>query len=214
MGNSGSHQNKIGPPNVDVVIEGRTIVLRPLSENEINERYLSWLNDPQINQFLEIRYRKQTMADIYGYVNGLRTSPGCEIFGVFARKSNMHVGNVAVTHFNPNHQGTAIYGIMIGEQRALISGLGAETEALIIEFLFRQPEIRKIKAGCHSENHKSWQLIESLGFKREGVLREEAVLSSSKICDVYLYGILKKEWMEHRNKIPFLHHMKVIDKRK
>lgn len=209
-----SKENKIGSPNVDVVIEGRTIVLRPLSGNEINERYLSWLNDPEINQFLETRYKVQTVADIYSYINKLRASPGCEIFGVFSKKSDMHVGNVAVVQHNPNNQGIASYGIMMGERRALISGLGAEAEALIVEFLFRHPEIRKVKAGSHSTNYKSWQLIESLGFKREAVLREEAVLSSSKICNVYLYGILKKEWLEQKTKVPFLSYMKIIDKRK
>ena len=213
MINLDSKKNKIGPANVDVVIEGRTIVLRPLTENEINEGYLSWLNDLEINQFLETRHRKQTVTDIYNYINRLRALQGCEIFGVFSKKNDVHMGNIAVVQFNLNNQGIAAYGIMMGEWRALILGSGAEAEALIVEFLFRHPEIRKVKAGCHSENHKSWRLIESLGFKREAVLREEAVLPSSKVCDVYLYGILKKEWMEQRMKVPFLSHMKIIDKR-
>ena len=206
--------HKISPVNVDVVIQGRTVILKPLTGHEINERYLTWLNDPQVNRYLEIRHKKQVIGDIYSYVNGLRATPGCEIFGVFSKKNRMHVGNVAIIQFNPNNQGIAAYGIMIGEQRALIAGLGAEAEALIVEFLFCQPEIRKVKAGTHAENQKSWQLIESLGFTREGVLRQEAVLTSLKICDIYVYGILKNEWMVHRDKIPLLRHMNIIDQRK
>ena len=64
---------------------------------------------------------------------------------------------------------------MIGEPRALMLGSGAEVEALIVEFLFRNPEIRKVKAGAHAENHKSWRLLESLGFKREAILRQSRV---------------------------------------
>lgn len=208
-----SKENQIKSVNVDVLIEGRTVVLRPLTENEINEKYLSWLNDPETNQFLETRYRKQTLADIGNYINKLRSSSGCEIFGVFSKKNDIHVGNVTIIQFNPNNQGVATYGIMMGDERALISGLGAEAEALIVEFLFRHAEIRKVKAGCHSQNVKSWRLIESLGLKREAVLRQEAVLPSGKICDVYYYGVLKKEWMEHKSQIPFLRHMNIIDKR-
>ena len=208
------NENKINTPNVDVIIEGRMVVLRPLSEKEANERYVSWLNDPQINQYLETRHKTQTLADVYNYINRLRLSPGCEIFGVFSKKNDAHVGNVAVVQYNSNNQGVASYGIIIGEQHALIAGFGAEAEALIVDFLFKQPEIRKVKAGCYVDNYKSWQLIESLGFKREGILREEAVLSSSKVCDIYVYGILKQEWLEQRSKILLLKYMTIIDKRR
>ena len=86
MATLSSNKIKILPPNVNVVIEGRTIVLMPITGNEVNEKYLSWLNDPELNQFLEIRYRRQTIADIYDYINGLRLSEGCEIFAIFLRK--------------------------------------------------------------------------------------------------------------------------------
>ncbi len=210
-----NNKNKLSTHNVDVIIEGRTILLKPITENEINDRYLSWLNDPETNQFLEIRYRKQTIEDIYNYINGLRSIKGCEIFAVFSRKNSIHIGNVAITHFNVNNHGTAIYGAMIGDPRARMLGLGAEAEALIVEFFFSNPEIRKVKAGAYEENIKSWQLLESLGFKREAVLRKEAVMVSSKICDSYLYGILREEWMAQRQKLLFLlRNIKIIDKRK
>ena len=206
---------KLLPPNVDVIIEGRTIVLKPITKNEVNERYLSWLNDPETNRFLEIRYRKQTIDDIYVYINGLRASKGCEIFAVFFKQNAVHIGNVAITHFNVNDHGTAIYGAMIGEYRARTLGLGAEAEALIVGFLFSNPEIRKVKAGAYEENVKSWQLLESLGFKREAVLRKEAVMVSSTICDSYLYGILREEWMEEREKLSFLlRYLTIVDNRK
>lgn len=210
-----NEQNKLLPHNVDVMVEGRTIMLKPITENEINQRYLFWLNDPETNRFLEIRYRKQTIAGIYDYINGLRSSKGCEIFAVFSKKNNTHIGNVAITHFNVNNHGTAIYGAMIGDPRARLLGLGAEAEALIVEFLFSNPEIRKVRAGAYEENIKSWQLLESLGFKREGVLRKEAVMVSSKICDSYLYGMLREEWLAQKPRLArLLRDIKIIDKRK
>lgn len=208
-------QLQIKTPNVDVNIEGRTISLRPITEKEINDKYLSWLNDPTINQFLEVRHRKQTMEDIYNYTNSLRSREGCEIFAIFSKRNNNHVGNVAITNFNESNQGIAIYGVVIGDQRAAMVGVGAEAEALIIEFLFQSAEIRKIKANGHEANYKAWRLLESLGFKREAVLRKEAVLSTSEICDIYCYGIFKEEWERQREKLRFLlSHVQIIDKRK
>jgi [ribosomal protein S5]-alanine N-acetyltransferase len=201
---STDHKDKLLPRNVDVTIDGRTLILKPITENEINERYLSWLNDPENNQFLETRHKKQTMVDIYEYINGLRSMNGCEVFAIFLKKNNSHVGNIAIMHFNVNHQGLAVYGAFIADPSLRMLGAGAEAEVSILEFLFRHPEIRKVKAGAYEDNFKSWQLLENLGFKREATLRKEAIMGSSKISDVYLYGILREEWMGKRKKLSFL----------
>src|SRR3989338_9138816 len=99
-------------PNVNVVIEGRSISLATISEDDINERYLSWLNEKETNQFLEVRYRKQTEEDIYRYINILRSQEGCELFGIYMKKSREHVGNISVVSFNVNNQGNVSYGIL------------------------------------------------------------------------------------------------------
>ena len=57
------------PINRKNEIRGHRITLRPITENEINSSYLTWLNDPEINKYLEVRYKKQTIPDIYNYVN-------------------------------------------------------------------------------------------------------------------------------------------------
>src|SRR6185503_4155089 len=100
--------------------------------------------------------------------------------------------------FDPNGQGYAGYGLMIGDQRARMLGLGGEATILIVEYLFSNPQIRRIQENAYSENIKSWQTLESLGFKREGVWREHIVLASGKVCDLYTYGMLKSEWQENR----------------
>ncbi|SVD86800.1 uncharacterized protein METZ01_LOCUS439654, partial [marine metagenome] len=49
-------------PNFDLTVEGRSIIMRPIEINDINERYLSWLNNPEINQHLEFsKNGKQTL---------------------------------------------------------------------------------------------------------------------------------------------------------
>ena len=58
MSNDCVQKSVLRQPNVNVTIEGRTVKLAPVAECDINERYLSWLNDKETNQFLEVRYRK------------------------------------------------------------------------------------------------------------------------------------------------------------
>ncbi len=191
-------------PHFNVSIEGYSLVLEPISVREINERYLSWLNNPQINQFLEVRAKKQTIEDIYQFINQLRSKKGCECFAVFTKESKLHIGNIAVSRNNPNDQAVAYYGILIGDQNASMLGLGAEASILILEFLFNTQNVRRVHGGALALNKKSWQLLEKLGFKREGTLRKAVVLSSGHIDDSYLYAILKEEWLKERSQFAFI----------
>lgn len=198
--------------NVEVIIEGRTIIIKPISRDEINERYISWLNSPEINKFLEVRHKKQSIDDVINYINGLRSKTGCELFAIFTKKEHVHVGNIALTDYNPNNQGYAIYGIMIGDKRAQMLGLGGEASALIVEYVFRDPNIRRIQEGAIADNHRSCKTLEFLGFQKEGVLRKHAVLSSGKISDVYIYGMLREEWFSNRARVVnLLKNMKILD---
>ena len=58
------------PPNYNVILEGYSIIMRPIEINDIGEEYVSWLNNPEINEFLEVSsQKKQTIKDIIQYVN-------------------------------------------------------------------------------------------------------------------------------------------------
>ena len=195
MSNGCVQKSVLRQPNVNVTIEGRTVKLAPVAECDINERYLSWLNDKETNQFLEVRYRKQSQEDIYNYINTLRSQEGCELFGIYTKKNNEHVGNISVLNFNVNNQGNVSYGILVGDKKAVILGLGAEATLLLVEYLFADPRIRRV-----AENAKSWRVVEKIGFKREGVLRESTVLDSGALSDVYLYGLLRREWEENKQR--------------
>ena len=198
--------------NVNVIIKGRMVIIKPISRKEVNEHYISWLNNSEVNEFLGVRHKKQSIEDVINYVNMLRAKPGCELFAVLTKKEHIHIGNVAITHYNPDNQGHATYGLLIGDPRAQMLGLGGEASVLIIEYLFRNPDIRRIQGGAIADNYSSWRVFESLGFKREGVLRQRSVLSSGKICDSYIYGILREEWFSNRAKVAhLLKDMKVLD---
>lgn len=184
------------PPNVRDIIEGYALILKPISRSEINEQYVFWLNDPQTNAFLEARHQAQTEASIIEYVNKLRSIKGGELLAIFTKNGNKHIGNTAIKKYNPN--GLASYGLMIGDARAQQFGAGGEATVLLLEYFFRHPEIRKVHGGVISANKRAWENLESVGFSREGELREQALLSSGEVSDVYVYGMLRREWETHR----------------
>ena len=200
-------------PNRKVEIRGSRITLKPISENEINNRYLAWLNDPEINKYLEVRYKKQSITDIYHYINSLRSINGGELFAIFENITKSHIGNCSITHFNPNNNGYAIYGLMIGEKSKNL-GFAVDAEIMIVEYLFSFEEIRRLQGGVYSNNKAAWSILELIGFKKEGWLRKSAVLADGTITDGFIYGLLRDEWDKSKNKKVikyFLKNMKILD---
>ena len=179
------------------IIHCRNLTIRPISNIEITKDYISWLNDSEINQFLEVRHQHSTPESVIKYINYTRSSPGCEFFAIFLN-TNVHIGNINITSFNVNNIGYAQYGMMIGNMNARQLGLGGLASLMIVEYLFNMPEIRKIECFPIAANEKSWKTTESLGFTREGILRDHDILSNGSFTDTYAYGIFKKEWLQKR----------------
>jgi len=73
-------------------------------------------------------------------------------------------------------------------------GIMTEACVRIIDFGFRELELRKIVWKSYTDNKPSNALAKKLGFKLEGVLRKEIkCLATGKIHDGNLYGLLKSE---------------------
>lgn len=74
-------------------------------------------------------------------------------------------------------------------------GQGIMTEALsaTLEYGFRKMELNRIQAIIDSKNVRSIRLVERLGFKREGVLRQNSFFIGRFLDDI-VFSLLKKEW--------------------
>lgn len=74
-------------------------------------------------------------------------------------------------------------------------GRGYATEAVgaLLRYLFEDRGKHKVCADCDTRNDASWRLLERLGFRREGELRE-SYRDGGAWAGEYLYGLLAAEW--------------------
>jgi len=63
----------------------------------------------------------------------------------------------------------------------------------IIKFGFSEMSLNRIQAYISLDNEASYKLLESLGFKREGIIRDKH-LYRVKYYDHYCYSLLRREW--------------------
>ena len=67
-----------------------------------------------------------------------------------------------------------------------------ESLQAVISNGFEQMRLNRIEALVYIENDRSIQLLQRLGFKQEGILRDYFCLG--KFYDHYLFALLQKEW--------------------
>ncbi len=74
-------------------------------------------------------------------------------------------------------------------------GQGFATEAVrgLLEFGFGELDLHRVWAYCLAENQPSWRLLQRLGFRLEGTVRENEFMRG-RWWDSKLYGLLASEW--------------------
>lgn len=73
---------------------------------------------------------------------------------------------------------------------------GHATEALhaLIDHAFGPLDYNRLEADIDPRNAASARVLERLGFKREGLLRDRWIVNG-EISDTEMYGLLRKEWL-------------------
>ena len=86
---------------------------------------------------------------------------------------------------------TAEIGYGVAEEHHR-KGIGTNAVRLLVDKVFSETHLRKLFAHVHSGNTASCRLLERIGFKREGVLREHYLVNGMPVDEVF-YGLLRRE---------------------
>jgi [ribosomal protein S5]-alanine N-acetyltransferase len=170
---------------------GKTYSLSPLTQDDITEEYILWLNDPIINKFLEVRHVYQTIETVTEYINEFYKDHERYIWGIYSI-GNRLIGTVNLQGIDRNHN-VAELGIMIGNKDFWGKSASEEAISLVLDFAFDTLELYRITGGTYSTNIGMIFTYKRLGFTREGVMRK-CFLEGDKYIDGYRWGILADEW--------------------
>lgn len=64
---------------------------------------------------------------------------------------------------------------------------------VLVNFIFNEMNINKIKLDVYSFNTRAIKCYEKLGFKKEGTLRKE-IFREGKYHDILVYGMFRDEF--------------------
>jgi len=175
---------------------GEQIFLREVRTSDVNAAYRRWLNDADVNQYLETRFVPRSIENIAAYVRDLDGKSESVFFAICLKKNGVHVGNIKVGPINWMHRFADI-SLFIGDKSQWRRGLGSEAISLVTRFAFDELNLNRVQAGCYSSNLGSSRAFEKCGFRREGVLRKKRFMKGA-YEDELLFGLLREEWQERR----------------
>jgi RimJ/RimL family protein N-acetyltransferase len=173
-------------------LKGETIYLRLLTEYDVNETYLSWLNDNDITYGLATK--NYSMESLKSYVHQRLEDQNCHFYAICDVLSDKHIGNIKLDFFDSKANLYEL-GILIGDKSYWGKGIGTQACRLVLEYGFKKLNARKIWLAVYENNLSAKKVYENLGFKLEGCLRKHISLGE-KYYDKYLMGIFNSEWEE------------------
>lgn len=170
---------------------GKTYSLSPLTQDDITEEYILWLNDPIVNKFLEVRHVIQSIETVTRYINQFYKDKEIYIWGIYSIENRL-IGTVNLQGVDRNHN-VAELGLMIGNKDYWGKSASEEAISLVLDFAFDTLKLNRVTGGTYSTNIGMIFTYKCLGFKREGVMRK-SFLEGDKYIDGYRWGILSNEW--------------------
>ncbi len=77
-------------------------------------------------------------------------------------------------------------------------GYGHESMELALNFAFNELNLYRVQLSVFSYNQRALNLYGSLGFKKEGVIRE-LIHRDGRRYDMIIFGLLRHEWSERQS---------------
>ena len=162
------------------------IYLRKLNPaKDIASKYQKWMNDKEVQEYTEQKYKKHSLKDIKHFVIKKNKSKTEFLYGIFLKNTKSHIGNIKLGPINFINKFAEI-SYFIGEKE--LWGKGYTTKAIkeIIK-IARKKKLKRLNARSYEMNFGSKKILEKNGFIKEGVLKSEFIYKNKRY-NSYLYG--------------------------
>jgi RimJ/RimL family protein N-acetyltransferase len=171
-------------------IIGERIFLRPFSRDDLP--YIQkWSNDAELRRLIG-EVAPMSRADTEKWYRELLADKDRVWFAIVLKRGDRVIGEAGLLRmFRPWR--TTDMTIIIGEKDEWGRGYGTEVGHLLLHYAFRQLGFHRISIGVVGFNKRALKFWESLGFKKEGVQRDEYFYDNA-YSDGIMMSILENEF--------------------
>ncbi|HXV26531.1 MAG TPA: GNAT family protein [Candidatus Paceibacterota bacterium] len=167
-----------------------SLELRPLAAEHLDD-VMTWVNDPDVVKNFQHFDRSISREEEAAFIGRLIASPNDRVFSIFRSGNGAYVGQTAVNQISWENK-LGRLSLFIKPEH---SGMGYAQHALglLLEKAFGEFGLNKVWLMVWAENKKGLHIYEKLGFRQEGVLREE-YFWQGEYHDIVRMGLLASEF--------------------
>lgn len=176
------------------MLETERLLLKLIDEEDAKD-IVKWRNQIEVINNL-FSYRGITLSEHKNWFERYLKDNSRIEFVILVRENNKKIGTIGLSNIDYKNQ-KAEYGILIGEKAEWGKGYAEEASFTIINYGFKELNLKKIYLHVFKANTKALKLYNKLGFVEEGILRRH-IFKNGDFKDVVVMSILRDEW-EIRN---------------
>lgn len=175
------------------ILETRRLILRPFSVSDSSDMFSNWASDDEVTRFLTWPThtdvsQTQSLLSVWEKSYG---DDSVYHWAVVLKESNEVVGDISVVHMDEDVSCLELGWCL--SRRLWGQGIMPEAASSVCRYLFEEVGVNRIQAKHDSNNPKSGRVMQKIGMKREGVLRQSG-RNNTGLCDLVYWGILSSEF--------------------
>lgn len=159
----------------NINLKSRRLLYRRVSAEHISTEYVSWINDPDVNMYLETR-GNYTLDLLKSYIDEQHKND-VYFWAIHLKESNKHIGNIKIDPIDMETN-SGEYGILMGDKSNWGKGFAKEATMRIMEYCFEELNLTKITLGVIEDNMKAVSLYKNIGFSLNEIKKEVATYNN------------------------------------
>lgn len=173
------------------MLETDRLLIRLLDEDDEDD-IVRWRNQKDVLDNL-FSYKGVTVSQHRIWYDKYSSDDTRIEFIMISKDNGFKIGTIGLSSIDYKNQ-KAEFGILIGERQERGKGLAYEASNAVLNYAISELNLHKIKLEVFSDNILAIKLYTKLGFKEEGILRQE-IFKKAAFKDVTIMALLK-EWFQ------------------
>ena len=176
------------------IIRGERVYLRASERSDV-PTFVQWFNDAEVLRNLAMRSPMSQAAEEQWFDRMLAAQGTTDHhFVICLLADDRPIGTIGL-HAVDLRNGTAEFGIAIGEKGEWDKGYGTDATRAICDFGFGELRLERIGLEVYDDNARGRRAYEKAGFTLEATLRRSH-FARGEHHDVRVMSLLRGEWLE------------------
>ncbi len=164
------------------------IKLKKANIKSLNQNWLDWLNDKEVNKFSKKSNKIHTLISQKKYLSKIFKSKSKILFMVVYR--NRDIGTMLISKISKNKSECEI-SYMIGAKKLWNKNIGTKIIRSISNYIFKNLHLKKINAGVREDNLPSQKILLKNGFKLKKVKKTDTKKNKRYLKSLFFQKVKK-----------------------